>query len=247
MRTIDLNADLGEGAGTDKELLQIVSSASIACGGHAGDVSTIRETLVAANIANVVVGAHPGFADPEYFGRRRLDLPLSEIQKQMAAQLETFQNIANEEGVPVRYVKLHGALANMAAEDEALASGVFSIVKQHDASLAILALDRSAQVHAAEALGLPIMREAYADRAYTSEGMLVSRSEPGAVIEDASRMTEQCLRLAQNGEIITMDGSVIKSLARSICLHGDTPGAVKHAQLIVQSLKDAGISIASPL
>ena len=247
MSTIDLNADLGEGAGTDKQLLQIISSASVACGGHAGDENTIRETLVAARQAKVVVGAHPGFADPRHFGRRRLDLPIAEIQSQVDEQLSRFQSIAAEVDVPVKYVKLHGALANMTAEDETLARAVFTTIQRRNPDYAILALDQSAQVRAARSLGLKVIPEAYADRAYSPEGMLVPRSEPGAVVSDPEMMIAQCLRLATRGEILSIDGTVIASTARSICLHGDTLGAVNHARDIALALKQAGISIASPL
>lgn len=245
MITIDLNADLGEGAGTDLALLDIISSASIACGGHAGNAATMRETLRAAKIKGVTCGAHPGFADPEHFGRRRLDMPKAELETQIRTQLETIQQIANAEGVPLKYVKLHGALANMAAEDVALAETVFAIVKQHDANLAILALDNSEQVHAAKNLGLRVIREAYADRAYTSEGLLVSRADPDAVLTNPTDVTSQCLRLAQKSEIIAIDGTIISSDARSICLHGDTAGAVELARQVHQTLANAGILIST--
>lgn len=245
MSTIDLNADLGEGAGTDLELLELISSASIACGGHAGNTDTMRTTLVVAKAKKVTCGAHPGFADPEHFGRRRLDLPIAQLQEQVRAQLLAIQTIADEERVPLKYVKLHGALANMAAEDQELAETIFSAVKAHRDDLAILALDNSAQVRAAETLGLDVIREAYADRAYTPEGQLVSRDQPGAVLTDLNDVVAQCIRLAKNHEIVAMDGSIIPSSARSICLHGDTPGAVNLARQVCQALFDAGISIRS--
>lgn len=245
MTTIDLNADLGEGAGTDFELLELVSSASIACGGHAGNADIMRTTLAAAKAKKVTCGAHPGFADPDHFGRRRLNLPNAQLQEQMKVQLLAIQEIANEERVPLEYVKLHGALANMAAEDQELAETVFSAVKAHNGGLAILALDNSVQVKAAKTLGLNIIREAYADRAYTPEGQLVPRDQPGAVLTDPDDVVAQCLRLAQNHEIIAIDGSILPSSARSICLHGDTPGAVNLARQVRQALLDAGISIRS--
>src|SRR6185312_11985848 len=172
MTTLDLNADLGEGLPNDAALLEIVSSASIACGGHAGTRDTIRAALRAAKAQGVVAGAHPGFADPEHFGRRRLDISAEELTRQMRTQLELIGGLAREEGVELRYAKLHGALANMAAEDEHIASIAFAAVRNHDAHLAVLAIDNSAQVAAAEALGLKVILEAYADRAYQPDGLL---------------------------------------------------------------------------
>lgn len=243
MTTIDLNADLGEGAGTDAELLQIVSSASIACGGHAGDAETMRTALRMAGSRGVRCGAHPGFADPEHFGRRRLNLPASELAAQIRAQLTVIRGIAAEEGVPLAYVKLHGALANMAAEDEEIAATAFRVVAELLPGVAILAIDNSAQIRAAGALGLAVIREAYADRRYTPGGLLLSRTLPDAVIADAAEVTAQCLRLAQKGEIVAHDGTRIASQAASICLHGDTPGAVELARSVRNALEDAGISV----
>lgn len=245
MKTIDLNADMGEGAGTDMDLLKIVSSASIACGGHAGDVDTMRATLRAAKEAGVTCGAHPGFIDREHFGRRRLDLSQAELEGQVRGQLHTISEIAKEEGVALKYVKLHGALANMAAEDNALATSVFTVVQAHDPKLAILAIDNSEQVRAAKALNIQVIREAYADRAYTPGGLLVSRNEPGAVLADPETVIAQCLRLAMKGEIVTVDGSILKSAATSICLHGDTEGAVELANCIQEALHEEGIAIKS--
>jgi len=247
MKKIDLNADLGEGAGSDEALLDIISSASIACGGHAGDENIMRKTLRLAKQRGVICGAHPGFIDKENFGRKRLNLPFSEIQNQIKIQLNSIQKIADAEGVQLRYVKLHGALANMTAEDFGLAKAAFETVKKHDAELAILALDNSAQVRAAKTLGQDIILEAYADRAYDENGLLVSRTIEGAVINDENKVVAQCLRLAQQGEIICLNGSVIKSQATSICLHGDNVSAIKLAQKIKIALQKAGIKIHSSL
>ena len=247
MASIDLNADLGEGMGSDAALLKIVSSASIACGGHAGNADTMRIAVAGAVANKVTIGAHPGFVDPKHFGRRRLDVPTDVLADQIRAQVAALQQLAEQEGGIVRYVKLHGALANMAAEDEALARALFAAVRAEDRSLAVLALDNSAQVSAAEALGLAVVREAYADRAYTPEGLLVSRAERGAVIEEPNAVIAQCRRLAKHGEIVAIDGSVIRSRARSICLHGDTPGAIALAGAIRTALATDGIEVASAL
>lgn len=247
MKQIDLNADIGEGAGNDEQLLDIISSANIACSAHAGDEATIRKTLRLAKKKGVTCGAHPGFADKENFGRKELDLPIEQIQQQVKEQLKLIQKIADEENVELKYVKLHGALANMAARDFALALVLFQIVKNHNPKFAILALDNSAQIEAAKQLGKKIIREAYADRAYTKDGLLLSRAKHGAVLHDKKIVVAQCLLLAEEGEIKTVDGTIIKSTASSICLHGDNENALDLAINIKRALEKAGIKIHSCL
>ena len=237
---IDLNADLGEGVGDDRAMLAIVASASIACGGHAGDETTMRNAVRAALANGVRIGAHPGFADPEHFGRRRLDLPVEIVCDQVLSQIAALDAIVAQEGGTIAYLKLHGALANMAAEDARLAGAIFSAVTAHAPGMAILALAGSAQETAARALGLDVIAEAYADRAYGADGLLVSRNLPGAVIDDVEAVVARCLRLAASGEIVAIDGTVLTSRARSICLHGDTPGAVALAESVRQALESAG-------
>lgn len=244
MTSIDLNADLGEGTGHDEDLLSIVSSASIACGGHAGDAATIRHILKTCKARNVRAGAHPGYADPKRFGRFRLVMPLERLLGQIREQMFLVRHIAGEVGVPLAYVKLHGALANQTAEELAFAVGIFASIQAMDSKMAVLALDNSEQVRAAKAVGMPLIREAYADRAYTPEGLLVSRAEEGAVIHDVDTVIARCLRLALHGEIVAVDGTVLLSQARSICLHGDTPGAVDLAREVREALEGEGISIA---
>lgn len=247
MTSLDLNADIGEGLPNDAALLAIISSASIACGGHAGSELTMRAALAGAKARGVVAGAHPGFADPENFGRRRLDIGTDELTRQMRTQLETISALARDEGVELRYVKLHGALANMAAEDEEIASIAFAAVRNHDAHLAILAIDNSAQVTAAEALGLNVVHEAYADRAYQPNGLLVPRSEEGAVLHNAELIAQRAVRLATRGELVATDGTAIATVARSLCLHGDNEEAVRIAQALREALAEAGIGIAAAL
>jgi 5-oxoprolinase (ATP-hydrolysing) subunit A len=225
IRQLDLNADLGEGMGNDEALLEIVTSASIACGGHAGNAETMRAALRAAGANGVRAGAHPGFADPEHFGRRRLALSRGEIADQVLRQIDELMAIAAQEGVPIAYFKLHGALANMAAEDEGLARTVFASINSNHPHLAALVLENSAQQRAAEQLGIETIPEAYADRAYLPNGLLAPRSMDGSVIHEDAEVVARCLRLAERGEIVAMDGTVLKSSAKSICLHGDTPGA----------------------
>ena len=238
---IDLNADLGEGIGDDLAMLEIVTSASIACGGHAGNDETMRAAIRGALANTVRIGAHPGFEDPDHFGRRRLALPFATIRDQVLAQIARLASIAAEEGANIAYLKLHGALANMAAEDEALSRAVFSGVAENYPGMAILALAASAQERAANALGLAVIAEAYADRAYTPDGLLAARGLPGSVLEDTSAVVAQCLRLAEHGEIIALDGTIFKSGARSICLHGDTTGALEHARAVRHALESRGL------
>lgn len=244
MTSIDLNADLGEGMGTDEDLLQIVSSASIACGGHAGDAPTIRHILEVCRDLGVRAGAHPGYADPKRFGRFRLVMPLDQLLGQVRSQLSLVRSIADDVGIRLAYVKLHGALANQTAEELAFAVGVFGAIKAMDSHMAVLALDNSQQVRAAKAVGLPLIREAYADRAYTPAGLLVPRSQPGAVLHDVDAVIARCLRLAKSGELVATDGTVLRSAARSICLHGDTAGAVDLARAVRSALEAEGIIIA---
>lgn len=242
---IDLNADLGEGMGDDRAMLEIVTSASIACGGHAGDPQTMRTALRNARANGVRIGAHPGFADRQHFGRRRLDLPADDIAAQVVGQIDTLSAIAAEEGASIAYVKLHGALANMTAESEPLAIAVFSAIKQRFGQLAILALASSAQVRGARALGLPVIAEAYADRAYTADGLLAPRTLAGSVIDDQALVVARCLRLARLGEIETIEGHTIRTTARSICVHGDTAGAVGLARSVRRALQDQGFMASS--
>lgn len=242
----DLNADLGEGIGNDEALLEIVSSASVACGGHAGDEITMHVALRAAKAGGVVVGAHPGFADPENFGRRRLVLPPDELDAQVRSQVRHLVEIGEDEGVPVRYAKLHGALANMAAEEPSVAAVCFAAMVGLADKLAILALDESAQVEVAAAMGFPVVREAYADRAYLPNGLLVPRSEPGAVLHDAGAIAERAVRLATASEIVAIDGTIIQSEARSLCIHGDNAEAVAIARRVRDALEAEGIEVAAP-
>lgn len=245
MTWLDLNADLGEGIGNDEAMLEIVSSANIACGGHAGDLVTMVVALRAAKSLGVTVGAHPGFADPDNFGRRRLVLSPEQLDATVRGQVRDLAERAVEEGVPLRYVKLHGALANMAAEEPAIAAVCFAACEGLVRGLGILAIDHSAQAEVAETLGYPVVREAYADRAYQPSGLLLPRSEPGAVIHDVGFIAERALRLAEAGEIVAVDGTIIATDARSLCIHGDNPEAVAIARAVRDALEAAGIAIRS--
>jgi UPF0271 protein len=244
---LDLNADLGEGVADDAAMLDIVSSASIACGGHAGDEATMRAAVRAAKERGVVIGAHPGFADRENFGRRRLVLPPEELDASIREQVRTLVEIAEEEGWPVRYLKLHGALANMAAEEPAVMALSLAAVEGLVPGMAVLALDNSAQDEVAEALGFPTIREAYADRAYQAGGLLVSRQMPGAVLHDPAEIAARAVRLATSEEIVAVDTRIIHTKARSLCIHGDTPDAVAIARAVKDALASAGVEIRAAL
>ena len=245
--SLDLNADLGEGVGDDAAMLDIVSSANIACGGHAGDETSMRAALRAAKARGVVVGAHPGFPDRANFGRTRMVLPPEQLDATIRAQVRILVELGEEEGWPVRYVKLHGALANMAAEEPAIAALCFAAVEGLVRDMAILAIDNSAQSEVAEALGFRTIREAYADRAYQPGGLLVPRQMPGAVLHDRDAIAARAIRLAEAGEIVAVDGGVIKTTARSLCIHGDTPDAVEIARAVKTGLAAAGVEIRAAL
>jgi UPF0271 protein len=247
MNWLDLNADLGEGVGDDAAMLQLVSSASIACGGHAGDADTIRASIRLAKARGVVAGAHPGFPDRANFGRARLYLPPEELDEAIRAQVRLAVEIAEEEDWPVRYVKLHGALANMAAEEPAVMALCLAAIEGLVDDMAILAIDNSAQSEIAEAMGFTTIREAYADRAYLADGLLVPRQMPGAVLHDATEIAARAVRLAIEGEIVAADGTVIKTAARSLCIHGDNPEAVAIARAVREALTGAGVEIRSAL
>jgi UPF0271 protein len=242
---LDLNADLGEGIGAEAEVIQLVSSASIACGAHAGDAETIRLSLVRAKANAVRVGAHPGFADPAHFGRRRLVRTPAELTAEIEAQLSLFARLADAAGVTVAYVKLHGALANMAAEDEAVAKTAFRASRAVLGPVAILAMDGTAQVRAAEALGLATIREAYADRAYTDIGLLVPRDQPGALLHDPALVLARAIRLAEGRGLVSITGEVLPSRATSLCVHGDNAAAVALLHALRRGLAEAGIAVSA--
>jgi UPF0271 protein len=247
MSWLDLNADLGEGIGDDAAMLDMVTSASIACGGHAGDEATMRAAIRAAKARGVVVGAHPGFPDRANFGRTRLLLPPEELDATVRQQVRALVEIGEEEGWPVRYVKLHGALANMAAEEPAIMALCLAAIEGLVEDMAILAIDNSAQADTAEAMAFRTIREAYADRAYQSDGLLVPRQMPGAVLHDPAVIAERAVRLAQTGEIVAADGTPVRTDARSLCIHGDTPDAVAIARAVRDGLAAAGVEVRAAL
>ena len=249
MATIDLNADLGESFGRwtipgERDVLALVSSASIACGAHAGDPGVMRATVRAARARGVVVGAHPGYPDLQGFGRRELGLDADEIAAQVAAQTGALAGIARLEGATVRYVKPHGALYNRAARDAVAARAIAAAVRGVDASLAMLALAGSAMLEAAAEAGLRAVREAFVDRAYRGDGTLLPRGERGAVLDDPARVADRALRLVEDGRVEAADGTVLRLRADSLCVHGDSPDAARLVAAVRERLERAGIGIA---
>ena len=242
MATVDLNADVGEGAGDDDMVLDVVSSASVACGVHAGDHDTMRRTLEAATRRGVVVGAHPSYPDRSGFGRRPLALAPAQITDEVLSQVLALETLAAAYGSRVRFVKPHGALYLRMAEDESCAAAVAEAVRAAG-DLVLLAPAGSPTIGAATALGVRVATEAFADRAYLADGRLAPRSEPGAVVDDPAEAARRALRIAVDGEVTAVDGTVIELTASSICVHGDTPGAAALAAGVRAALERAGVSV----
>lgn len=250
MATIDLNSDVGESfgrwsLGDDVAIFGSVSSANVACGFHAGDPSLIRRTCRDAVAAGVVIGAHVGYRDLAGFGRRFLDISPTELADDVVYQIGALQALAAAEGARVRYVKPHGGLYNAIVTHTAQAQAVVDAVASVDPNLPILGLPGSEVLRLAEKAGLRAVTEAFADRAYNPNGTLVSRSLPGAVLEDPGLVAEHVLRMATESAVRTIDGSILKIHAESICVHGDSPGAVAMATAVKSALGDAGVSIGS--
>jgi 5-oxoprolinase (ATP-hydrolysing) subunit A len=248
--SIDLNSDLGEGygvwsMGNDAEMLGIVTSANIACGGHAGDEETMFATLTQAHAKGVTVGAHPGYDDQPGFGRRIIPMTLAEIERMVATQIGALLGAAALAGVPVRYVKAHGALANLAADDRDVADAIARATRAVSRDLALLAISGTELELAGAAAGLPVFSEIFADRAYLPSGRLVPRGHPDAMIHDADVATGRLIGLLASGLMPTLGGPAIRLAAQSICVHGDSPGAVDMARKIRSSLGQADINVAA--
>lgn len=244
--TIDLNADVGEGCAADAALIPLVSSVSIACGGHAGDPATMQATLALAHQHGVACGAHPGFPDRASFGRLPLDLAPAALAATIRAQLATLAALAQAAGVPLHHVKPHGALYNLAAADLALATTLAQTVARFDSRLRLFGLADSALLAAGRAAGLQVVAEAFADRAYNADGTLRDRRLPGAVHTSPATTLAQATALAHGLPITTFDGSPRRIIAQTLCVHGDTPAAVAFAASIRKSLIAAGITLAAP-
>lgn len=248
MTRIDLNADLGEAFGRwrldDVALLDVVTSASIACGFHAGDPRVMCEMVAAASARGVAIGAHPSYPDLVGFGRRELAATPAEIEADVVYQIGALSGVCAAQGARLRYVKPHGALYNRAARDAAAAQAIASAVRGVDCSLVLLALAGSEMVRAAERAGVRVAREAFIDRAYRADGTLVPRSEPGAVLGDVAVVAERALRLVRDHEVEAIDGTVLRVAPDSLCAHGDGPEALALVSAVRARLESAGIAIA---
>ncbi|WP_084963803.1 LamB/YcsF family protein [Thermoactinospora rubra] len=245
---IDLNADLGEGfgiwrLGDDMALLDIVTSANVACGFHAGDPVTIRRTCAAAVDRGVAIGAQVSYRDLAHFGRREMDLEPEELCAEVLYQLAAVDGIARAMGGRVAYVKPHGALYNRIVRDPVQAAAVIDAVADYDRSLPVLTLPGSAVHEAAAAEGITTVCEAFADRAYTAGGTLVPRREPGAVVHDPAEVAARAVRMAVEHTVTAVDGTQVPVTARSICVHGDTPDAVRLARGVRDALVEAGVTL----
>ena len=248
MSVIDLNSDLGESLGAwsmgdDAAMLDIVSSANVACGFHAGDPAGILATLKAAHARGVSVGAHVAYPDLLGFGRRNMDVASADLVADVIYQIGALQGLAQAAGTRITYVKPHGALYNTIAHDSAQALDVITAIRDVDANLALVALAGSPLVRWAQDAGLRVIAEAFADRAYTPQGALVSRREPGAVLHDSALVASRMLRLVRDGVVEAVDGSLARVQAQSICVHGDSPGAVAMARAVRAALEADGIAV----
>ena len=246
---MDLNADLGEGFGIwpltdDRQLLDVVTSANVACGFHAGDPVTMRRVCGLAAERGVAIGAQIGYRDLAGFGRRRIEMDPDELAAELMYQLGALGAFAHAAGTRVRYVKAHGALYNTAADDPAQAAAVACAVAAVNASLPLLGLPNSALASAAADAGLTFVAEGFADRAYTSTGRLLPRTEPGAVLADQAAALAQAVSIARYRRVTAIDGTPVDVPAASVCVHGDTLGAVLLARQIRRTLEDAGVQLA---
>jgi UPF0271 protein len=246
--TVDLNADMGESFGPwvmghDADLLDIVTSANIACGQHAGDWDVMARTMALAKARSVGIGAHPGFADIQGFGRQRIDMPLESLANLIRYQIGAAQALARANGAEIVHLKLHGALANMAAADRAMARACYEATLSVAPDLTIMVLAGTEQEAAVRELNCNAACEIFADRAYNDDATLVDRRLPGSVIHDAEEAGQRVLDMVQSGAIIARSGKRIPTRIDTICLHGDTEGAVAIARSVRRTLSENGIAL----
>jgi 5-oxoprolinase (ATP-hydrolysing) subunit A len=249
MRSVDLNCDCGEGFGAyrigdDAAMLDIVTSANVACGFHAGDPEIMAKTFKAAKAKGLAIGAHPGFPDLWGFGRRGLSFTAGEIERLVAYQIGAANALAAYAGARLGYVKVHGALSNIATENETIAQAIARAVKMVGPGLGFLAPAGTKLETAGLAHGLAVAREIYADRAYTDSGLLVERSCPGAVLHDAGDAAERVVAMVLEGAIITISGKRVAAGIDSICVHGDSPNAIAMAKAVRARLEESGVPLA---
>lgn len=246
--SVDLNADMGESYGSwtkgdDQALLDIITSANIACGFHAGDWDVMAQTMAAAAEKSVGIGAHPGFPDLHGFGRQRMSFAPGSLQNLVRYQIGAAQAMATAAGSHVRHLKLHGALANMTSEDEAMARSCYEAALSVAPDMIIMVLAGTAQQAAAESLGCAIAHEIFADRAYNDDATLVDRSLPGAVIHDPAKAGQRIAEMVREGAIIAESGKRIPTQIDTICLHGDTPTALRIATQVKTDLLSQGVTL----
>ena len=251
MISVDLNCDMGESfgpwkMGRDSELMDCVSSVNIACGFHAGDASTMRETVETAVAKGVAIGAHPGYPDLQGFGRRNMSLSPQEVFDIVVYQVAAMKGICEASGSTLRHVKPHGALYNQAAKDERLARSIAEAVRKIDASLIVFGLSGSLFISESEKLGLRTASEAFADRTYQHDGSLTPRTLAGALITNTEMAARQALRMVKDQTVETVDGGVISFKAETICIHGDGEYALEFAREIRNTLLNCNISISAP-
>jgi 5-oxoprolinase (ATP-hydrolysing) subunit A len=244
--SIDLNADLGEGAGHDEELFELITSANIATGFHAGDSDSMHAAVSAAKKHGVAVGGHPSFFDRENFGRKELKLSNQIVFDAVVYQLGVFQAIASAVGVVPSHVKPHGALYNMAVRDDKLADAIARAIESVDPKLILFAPDNTELARAGEAHGLQVAREIFADRNYLNDGWLVPRTRPDALLHDPKEAAERVLRMLREGKVQSVEGRDVEVRGETICVHGDTPRAVEFARELRIQLEREGVRISAP-
>ena len=248
MPSIDLNCDLGESFGVytigmDAEILPYITSANIACGFHAGDPSVMQKSVLLCKEYGVQVGAHPGLPDLQGFGRRKMAISPAEAEADVMYQIGALKAFCEAAGVPLHHVKPHGALYNMAAKDPALAAAICRAVQAAAPGAVLLALSGSEMVKAAQAIGLPVANEVFADRGYRPDGSLVPRGTPGAMIEDEDEAIARVIRMVTEGKVTANDGTDIAIQADSVCVHGDGPKALAFVEKIGAALQAAGVEL----
>jgi UPF0271 protein len=242
---IDLNADLGEGCENDRALLQLVSSANIACGFHAGDAQTMRQSVLWALEFGVAIGAHPSFPDRENFGRTKMQLPPETVYAQLIYQIGALQAIAHSEGGKLVHVKPHGMLYNQSAREPELAEAIARAVKAVDPQLVLVGLANSESIRAAQAQGLQTREEVFADRGYQADGSLVPRSQPGALVESDEQAIGQTLSMIQQGQVKSLCGEWVKVKAETVCVHGDGAHALAFAAQLRKAFEQQQIQVTS--
>lgn len=245
---IDLNSDLGESygiytLGEDEHLMSYITSANIACGFHGGDPMVMNRTVALAKARGVGIGAHPGYPDLAGFGRRVLKMSETEIETMMLYQLGALAAFTRAQGAPLRHVKPHGALYNFAAQELAAARAIARAVTRFDSDLILVGLASSKLIEAGLEFGLRVAREGFIDRAYKSDGALVPRSEAGAVIPSPARAIQVAMQLVREGTVRTIDGNLLKLQVDTLCIHGDTPGAVNIARAVNEALRAEGVEL----